>query len=93
VVGMGVLLVSFGFLVWLFLHNPLLVNPAKVFSRLEAGAIEKSTLQLMAGMLPMMFLFCFFLLVVLVLFVFAAFSNDKKHIKIIDTLLAKSMDR
>jgi len=92
-VGILLLLGIFAFLIWLFLRNPLLVNPFEVASRLEAGTIEKSTLVLMAGMLPIMFLACFFILLVMVLFAFAVFSNEKKYIKIIDLLLHKETEK
>lgn len=86
-VGMLLLLGIFGFLVWLFLRNPLLVSPLEIASRLDAGTIEESTLILMAGMLPVMFLGCFFILLVVILLGFAVFSNERKYMKIIDSLL------
>ena len=72
---------------WMSLRNPLLVNPFKVASRLNSGTVEQSTLIIMAAMLPVVFLACFFLLAALILFCFSAFSNEKKHLKIIDSLL------
>jgi hypothetical protein len=75
------------FVVWAFLRNPLLANPFEVASRLGAETIELSTLILMAGLFPIMFLACFLMLFVIVLFGFAAFSNEKKYLEIIDSLV------
>lgn len=41
---------------------------------------------LMAVMLPFLFLLCFVLLMGVVLFAYALFANEKKHLKIIDML-------
>lgn len=92
-VGMLLLLGILAFLVWLFLRNPLLVNPFEVASRLEAGTIERSTMMLMTGMLPVMSLACFFILLVMIIFVFTAFSNENKYIKIIDSLLHEQAEK
>ncbi|MBN1223193.1 MAG: hypothetical protein JXB23_08075 [Candidatus Aminicenantes bacterium] len=85
---MGIL----AFLVWMFVKNPLLVNPFEVASRIDAGTIENSTLILMAGMLPIMFLACILILVVVVLFGFSMFSKEKKYLDIIDRLLREETD-
>lgn len=74
-------------LAWLFLRNPLLANPFEVASRLGAETIEQSTLILLAGLLPLMFLACFSILFIMILFGFTVFSNEKKYLKIIDSLL------
>jgi hypothetical protein len=75
------------FIGWLFIQKPLLVNPFYVINGLGDGTIEKSTLLLMAGMLPIMFSACLLLLLALLLFTFSALSNEKKHLKVIDHLL------
>jgi len=85
---MGIL----AFVVWLFLKNPLLVNPFEVASRLDAGTVESSTLILMAGMLPIMFLACLLILIVVILFGFTVFSNEKKYLEIIDRLLNEGVN-
>ena len=86
---LGTLLLLFiaVFIVWLLIRKPLLVNPFYVINGLGAGTIEQSTLLLMAGMLPIMFAACLLLLIAIVIFTFSAFSNEKKHIKVIDHLL------
>ena len=75
------------FLVWMFLKKSLLVNPFEVASRIDAGTLENSTITLMAGMLPVVFLACFFILILVVLYAFSAFSNERRYLRIIDTLL------
>lgn len=87
VVGTVLLAVLIAFLAWLYYHNPLLVNPFEIISRLEKGTVEQSTLVLMAVLLPFMFLTCFVLLAALVLFVFSAFSAEKRHMRAVDMLL------
>lgn len=87
VVGTLLLAGVLSFLVWMFLKKSLLVNPFEVTSRIDAGTLENSTVILMAGMLPVVFLACFLILIVVVLFAFSAFSNERKYQRIIDGLL------
>ena len=82
-VGSILLAVLLGLAIWLFLTIPLLANPLVVMARLKSDSISESTLTLMAGMLPIVVLMCLVLAVTAVLFVFAAFSNEKKYLKII----------
>ncbi len=84
--GLSLLLAMAATMIWLWIEQPLLVNPYEVIDRLESGEIENSTLAVMAMMLPLLFLICFFLLAVVVLFAYISFSNEKKHLSIIDTL-------
>jgi len=86
-VGSLLLLGIFALLVWLFLKNPLLINPYKIINKLDSGTIEYSTLVFMAAFLPMMFLMCFLLLVTMVIFTFSFIANEKKYLKIIDLLM------
>ena len=76
----GVLILA----VWLWLSRPFLINPWKVLSGLEAGSIPESTTLLMAAMLPIVVLACLFVLVACLIFCFAAFSNERKHLDIIN---------
>jgi uncharacterized BrkB/YihY/UPF0761 family membrane protein len=87
VIGTLLLAGVLAFLVWMFLKKSLLVNPFEVTSRIDAGTLENSTLTLMAGMLPIVFLACFFILIVVVLFAFSAFANERRYLRIIDALL------
>lgn len=84
--GSLLLVVLVALVAWLFYQAPTFVNPFAVMSRLESNAIEQSTLGIMAGMLPVVVLLCFLVLFMLVLFAFAAFSNERKLIRIIDSL-------
>ncbi len=86
-VGSLLLLGISALLVWLFLKNPLLINPYKVIDSLDSGTIEYSTLILMATFLPLMFLMCFLLLTAMVIFTFSFIANEKKYLKIIDFLM------
>lgn len=82
-VGAILLAMIIGLGVWLFLSKPLLANPFVVMTRLKSNSIPQSTMALMAGMLPVVTLMCVVLAVTAVLFVFAAFSNEKKYLTII----------
>jgi len=88
-VGASLLAVIVAALVWLFYQAPMFVNPFTVMSRMEANAIEASTLGLMAGMLPVVVWMCFLLLFILIVFAFTAFSREKKLLRIIDALSAQ----
>ena len=76
-------------LVWLYFRSPLLVNPFEVMTRLDAGTIEESTLLLSAVLLPVMTLSCIVVLIAMILLMFSAFSNEKKHLQLIEELLAE----
>ncbi|MCL4190385.1 MAG: hypothetical protein KJZ87_01470 [Thermoguttaceae bacterium] len=82
-VGAMLLTMLVGLGVWLFLSKPLLANPFFVLSQLDRRAIPESTIALMAAMLPVVVLVCLGLAVTVVLFAFAAFSNEKKYLAII----------
>lgn len=86
----GVLVI--GFTVWLWISRPLLVNPWEVLSRLKSASIQDSTMTLMAAMLPIVFLACIFLLLALIAICFLAFSNERKHLAIIQRLDADGAD-
>ncbi len=74
------------FFVWMYLSTPLLVNPFEVAERLESGAIDEPTLAIMSLLLPVMISLCFLVLVVIILCVYAAISNEKKYLQLIDRL-------
>jgi hypothetical protein len=73
---------------WLWLSRPFLINPWAVFSAIDSESIPETTVILMAAMLPIVMLTCFFILVVCLAFFFVAFSNERKHIAIIRRLTA-----
>jgi hypothetical protein len=82
-VGAVLLAMLIGLGMWLFWSKPLLANPLVVVTRLKSDSIAESTMVLMAGMLPVVVLMCIGLTVTVVLFAFAAFSNEKKYLAII----------
>ena len=82
-VGTILLVILIGLGIWLLLSKPLLANPFIVMARLKSDSIPDSTMALMAGILPVVVLMCIVLAVTVVLFVFAAFYNEKKYLKII----------
>jgi hypothetical protein len=75
-----------GLWLWLYLHSPLLVNPFEIASRLENETLESSILPLMALMLPIIVLACFGLLIAIIVFMYAVFSNEKTYMEIISEL-------
>ncbi|MCC6699310.1 MAG: hypothetical protein IT365_27035 [Candidatus Hydrogenedentes bacterium] len=81
-VGMGVVLTVF------FIQAPSLVNPYHVVARLQAGELEPRYLELMAVMLPVAVLLCFFVMAAGVLLSFAVFANERRYIAILTGLLA-----
>ncbi len=88
-IGLMLLIGMVATLLWLWLQQPMLINPFEVVDRLESGSIENSTVTLMAVMLPLVFLVCFVLLMIVVIFAYAAFANEKKHLAIIDILTSR----
>ncbi len=73
---------------WLWVTRPLFINPWAVFAGLRDGSIPGSMITLMAAMLPVVVLACLFVLAVCLLFCFAAFANERKHLEIIRRLNA-----
>ena len=72
-----------GFLFW---FAPLLANPFTVLTRLSTDSIPPSTMALSSAMLPIMFLTCMLLALAIVLFAFAAISNERKYLAIVQRL-------
>ncbi|MCP9927777.1 hypothetical protein [Cyanobium sp. CH-040] len=82
-VGAGLLALLGALTLWLWFSKPLLANPPAVLARLERGAIDTSTLTLMAGLLPLMTLLCLTLAAAVVIFGFAAAANERRYQRII----------
>jgi len=79
-----VLLVSLASLAgWLFWYVPLLANPFLVLTRLQDDSIPQSTMALATALLPIMVLTCLFVTMVIVLFIFATFANERKYLSIV----------
>ncbi len=75
---------------WLYSKTPLLIDPFTTMHRLSEGSIPETTLMLMAGMLPILFLACLGLLVMLIIFVTVMLHNEKRYLTMIETLSRKS---
>jgi hypothetical protein len=73
--------------VWLYLDVPLLVNPFLVADRLTAGTLERGTLEVMAAILPIVFLGCLVLVAGVLLFVFQAMRNERRLLALVDRCL------
>jgi hypothetical protein len=82
--GPFLLFVIFALVLYLKIYTPLLIDPYEVLSRLEAGAIEQSSLELIAILLPVMVIMICVLLIAFVFFIYAAFSNERKYLAIIN---------
>lgn len=88
IAGPLLLVTLIGLCVWLFLAVPLMFNPFEVAARLESGALETVTLQIMALFLPLAMLMLCVLLVIVLLLLFAALANDRKYLALIERCLA-----
>lgn len=86
VAGWSVLAVLVALAGWLLATRPLLISPWAAMARLEAGTLPPSTLALAAVMLPVAMLMCLLVTAAAVLFGFAAFANERRHLAIIDQL-------
>jgi hypothetical protein len=75
---------------WLLFKSPNLVNPFQVQRQIAANALTPSALQVMAVLTPLMVAVAFFLSASIILFGFSAFANERRYLKIIDSLLAKN---
>ena len=85
-VGAAMLLLIFGFTVYLLVSTPLLINPFEVISRLEDDSLPQSTIVILAAMLPVMFGALLVVLLAIVLVMYAAIANEKKYAAIIEAL-------
>ena len=82
-VGYGMLAVFIGMVVWLFVRTPNFINPLHVIDQLKAEDLEEGTLVVMAGMLPIMVLGLFLVCCIVIGFVFVAFANERRYLRII----------
>jgi hypothetical protein len=74
---------------WLLFKGPNLINPFHVQRQIAANALTPPALKTMAVLTPLMVAVAFFLAASLILFGFSAFANERRYLKIIDSLLAK----
>jgi magnesium-transporting ATPase (P-type) len=82
-IGPVMLLGIAGFISFVFVSSPLLINPFEIISRLEHGDIERTTLETMTVMLPVVFIMVSFLLVFIVMIMYASFSNERKYLQML----------
>ncbi|MFH2144697.1 MAG: hypothetical protein ABII75_01525, partial [Candidatus Omnitrophota bacterium] len=68
---------------------PLLISPFEVLYQMQTGILAESTLELMAVILPLMFIMLYFLLIVMVVFIKEAVDNENKYRGIIEQLKKK----
>ena len=80
--GGGMIVGILGFASWLWV--PLMINPWAAIRAVEAGSIDDTTLIAMALMLPILMMACLVVLVVMVGLLFAAFSNERKLIAMVE---------
>jgi hypothetical protein len=85
-VGPLLLLGIVGLATYLYVRSPLLINPHEVISRLQSGSIKQPSLEMMAVLLPIMFILVCFLLIALVAMMYVAFSNEKKYMEIVSEI-------
>ncbi len=88
IVFLGSLFIAF--LVWMYYKAPLLVNPYEVISRLERSTLDRSTLILLAGMLPIIVLIALSLMGFLIIFLIIVMSNEARYIEIIDQVIEEN---
>jgi hypothetical protein len=91
--GPLMLLVLLALLGWLYVWSPNLVNPYAVADKISNGEIERSSLELMALILPVAMLTIIGITAVVIGFGFAVISNERRYLKIIDQQHTGTADR
>ncbi|MGB5277839.1 MAG: hypothetical protein WBP02_11775 [Gammaproteobacteria bacterium] len=71
---------------FLLASAPLLINPFEVIARLESASIEPASLEMMAVLVPILCILICSILMLVVAMVYAAFSNEKKYLDILDDI-------
>ena len=82
--GGGMLTGMFGFAAWLWIFAPAMINPMITVEAIQSGALEETTLYVMAVLLPILMLALLGGFVVVVALFFVAFNNERKLIAILD---------
>jgi dolichyl-phosphate-mannose--protein O-mannosyl transferase len=85
--GFSTLVFILALFFWLLFKVPNLVNPFHVQRQIESNAFTPSTLKVMAVLMPLMTVVAFFLAAAIILFGFSAYANERRYLKIIDSLL------
>lgn len=73
---------------WIYLHNPLMIDPSAVAERLEQDDLESGTLALLALFAPMMVILAFVLTALIILFGFICLNREGRYLGMIASLLA-----
>ena len=71
---------------WLLFKVPNLVNPFHVQRQIDSNALTPTALKVMAVLTPLMVSVSFFLAAAIILFGFSAYANERRYLKIIDSL-------
>ncbi len=83
-VGIPAAILFVGLVGWLFYRSPLLVNPYAVLDRLRDSTLERSTVLLMAGMLPIISLCCLSVVAFLLVLTFTFIARERQYLAIIE---------
>ena len=79
--------VVFALVVYIYIQSPMLINPFEVASRLESGDIERTTLETMALLLPIVFIMTCALLAAIVVLMYTSISIEKRYQRIVQRFL------
>lgn len=82
-VGGGLIAALVMFCGWLYVRSPLLIDPTEIVRRLEGGGLDTTTLMALAGMVPILFIGCLVLLLLVILFTFARFRTESRYLALL----------
>jgi hypothetical protein len=92
-VGVTLLLALSACLGWLFVRVPYLVNPVYVARQLATGAIERSTLDLMALLLPVAVVALFVVTGIMIGYGFAVFAHERRYQRMLHSMRTETSDQ
>jgi len=84
VVGAALLVLLAATTATVYFRVPLLANPLYVVNLVKQGNLEPASMELMAVLLPIVFLLCLAVVAITVGFGFAIFANERRYLEIID---------
>jgi hypothetical protein len=84
--GRGLILAVLALGTYLYIQNPLLVNPNAVRRALDDQSIPPVMMTLLVSFLPIAVSACLVLMLIIVMLVFAAFANERRLLKIVRRL-------
>lgn len=76
----------FGFCVYAYLKVPMLANPVYLMDKMQNNQLETSTLYLLAGMSPVLFITTSLVVTCLLIAIFDFMKREESLLKIIQTL-------